>query len=79
MRVNPFEGEETDDELKYLLLYLAQLRYQENIRSVEKRSGEIGLPDPSVSHIKSVDIGIMHLSLLFLCVICALCGLIIPI
>ena len=44
-----------------------------------KGSGEIGLPDPSVSHIKSVDIGIMHLSLLFLCVICALCGLIIPI
>lgn len=37
VRVNPFEGEETDDELKYLLLYLAQLRYEENIRSVEKR------------------------------------------
>jgi TFIIF-interacting CTD phosphatase-like protein len=26
-----------DDELKYLLLYLEQLRYAENIRSVEKR------------------------------------------
>ena len=37
VRVNPFEGEETDDELKYLLLYLDQLRYEENIRSVEKR------------------------------------------
>jgi TFIIF-interacting CTD phosphatases, including NLI-interacting factor len=37
VRVNPFEGEETDDELKYLLLYLEQLRYEENIRSVEKR------------------------------------------
>jgi len=37
VRVKPFEGEETDDELKYLLLYLDQLRYEENIRSVEKR------------------------------------------
>ena len=37
VRVNPFEGEETDDELKYLLLYLDKLRYEENIRSVEKR------------------------------------------
>ena len=37
VRVNPFEGEETDDELKYLLLYLDQFRYEENIRSVEKR------------------------------------------
>jgi hypothetical protein len=37
VRVNPFEGEETDDELKYFLLYLDQLRYEENIRSVEKR------------------------------------------
>lgn len=37
VRVNPFEGEETDDELKYLLLYLERLRYEENIRSVEKR------------------------------------------
>lgn len=37
VRVNPFEGDETDDELKYLLLYLQQLRYAENIRSVEKR------------------------------------------
>ena len=37
VRVNPFEGEETDDELKYLLLYLDRLRYEENIRSVEKR------------------------------------------
>lgn len=37
VRVNPFEGDETDDELKYLLLYLEQLRYAENIRSVEKR------------------------------------------
>lgn len=37
VRVNPFEGDETDDELKYLLLYLDKLRYEENIRSVEKR------------------------------------------
>lgn len=37
VRVTPFEGDETDDELKYLLLYLEQLRYAENIRSVEKR------------------------------------------
>jgi TFIIF-interacting CTD phosphatase-like protein len=37
VRVNPFEGDERDDELKYLLLYLEQLRYAENIRSVEKR------------------------------------------
>jgi len=37
VRINPFEGEETDDELKYLLLYLDKLRYEENIRSVEKR------------------------------------------
>jgi TFIIF-interacting CTD phosphatase-like protein len=37
VRANPFEGDETDDELQYLLLYLEQLRYAENIRSVEKR------------------------------------------
>jgi len=37
VRVNPFEGDETDDELKYLLLYLDKLRSAENIRSVEKR------------------------------------------
>jgi hypothetical protein len=37
VRVKPFEGEETDEELKYLLLYLDKLRYEENIRSVEKR------------------------------------------
>jgi len=37
VRLSPFEGEETDEELKYLLLYLDQLRYEENIRSVEKR------------------------------------------
>ena len=37
VRVNPFEGDETDDELKYLLLYLDKLRHEKNIRSVEKR------------------------------------------
>jgi hypothetical protein len=37
VRVNPFEGEETDDELKSLLLYLDKLRYEENICRVEKR------------------------------------------
>ncbi|MEG4342063.1 HAD family hydrolase [Microcoleus sp. A003_D6] len=37
VRVNPFEGDESDDELKYLLLYLEQLRYEKNIRTVEKR------------------------------------------
>ncbi|MEG4587941.1 HAD family hydrolase [Microcoleus sp. MOSTC5] len=37
VQVNPFEGDETDNELKYLLLYLDKLRYEENIRSVEKR------------------------------------------
>jgi len=33
VRVKPFEGKETDNELKYLLLYLDKLRYEENIRS----------------------------------------------
>ena len=37
------------------------------------------VPAAEASNIKSVDIGIMHLSLIFLSVLCALCGLIIPI
>ncbi|MCU0541902.1 MAG: HAD family hydrolase [Oscillatoriaceae cyanobacterium Prado104] len=37
VRVHPFEGDETDNELQYLLLYLEQLKSVENIRSVEKR------------------------------------------
>ena len=33
---------------------------------------------PMKTHLKSVDIRIIHLSLLLLCVLCGLCGLIIP-
>ena len=32
----------------------------------------------SIDNNKSVGIGIIHLSLVFLCALCALCGLIIP-
>ncbi len=66
VRVNPFEGDETDDELKYLLLYLERLRYEENIRNVEKRlwrnqlarsigESEISNPQQVTSPIDEVD------------------------
>lgn len=35
--VKPFEGDETDLELKYLLVYLNTLKDAENIRTIEKR------------------------------------------
>ncbi len=35
--IKPFEGDEADDELKHLILYLDKLRQEENIRAVEKR------------------------------------------
>ena len=35
--VKPFEGDRSDRELKYLLVYLDTLRNEENIRSIEKR------------------------------------------
>ena len=37
VRVHPFEGEETDVELKHLLIYLNTLKDAENIRKIEKR------------------------------------------
>jgi TFIIF-interacting CTD phosphatase-like protein len=37
VRVQPFEGDETDVELKYLLFYLNTLKNAENIRKIEKR------------------------------------------
>ena len=38
IRVSPFEGDATDDELQRLLLYLNQLRDENNIRTIEKRT-----------------------------------------
>jgi hypothetical protein len=35
--VKPFEGDRSDCELKYLLVYLDILKHEANIRSVEKR------------------------------------------
>lgn len=37
VRVSPFEGDPTDDELPKLLTYLRTLRDTENVRTVEKR------------------------------------------
>lgn len=37
VRLHPFEGDENDDELKYLQLYLERLKSAGNIRSLEKR------------------------------------------
>jgi TFIIF-interacting CTD phosphatase-like protein len=37
IRVNPFLGDETDLELKHLLIYLNTLKDVENIRTIEKR------------------------------------------
>jgi TFIIF-interacting CTD phosphatase-like protein len=37
IRVNPFEGDEADRELKQLLIYLNTLKDVENIRTIEKR------------------------------------------
>jgi TFIIF-interacting CTD phosphatase-like protein len=37
VRIIPFEGDESDLELKYLLIYLDWLKDVENIRSIEKR------------------------------------------
>ena len=44
-----------------------------NCRETARRSVMI------LANIKSVGIGIIHLSLPFLCILCVLCGLIIPI
>jgi TFIIF-interacting CTD phosphatase-like protein len=35
--VKPFEGDKSDRELQYLLIYLDTLRDKENIRTIEKR------------------------------------------
>ena len=35
--VKPFDGDRSDRELKYLLVYLDTLRNEENIRSIEQR------------------------------------------
>jgi TFIIF-interacting CTD phosphatase-like protein len=37
LAVKPFEGDESDRELEYLLIYLQRLKEEENIRRVEKR------------------------------------------
>jgi TFIIF-interacting CTD phosphatase-like protein len=37
LRVKPFEGDETDRELKHLLVYLNTLKDAINIRTIEKR------------------------------------------
>ncbi|AFY91754.1 NIF family HAD-type phosphatase [Chamaesiphon minutus] len=37
VRIDPFEGDESDIELKYLLIYLEELKNVENVRSIEKR------------------------------------------
>jgi len=34
---NPFEGEQNDDELKYLASYLEKLKDSSNVRKIEKR------------------------------------------
>jgi TFIIF-interacting CTD phosphatase-like protein len=37
LRVSPFFGNEADEELKDLLIYLDSLRHAENFRRIEKR------------------------------------------
>ncbi|WP_396135844.1 NIF family HAD-type phosphatase [Chamaesiphon sp. VAR_69_metabat_338] len=37
IEIRPFEGDESDRELEYLLIYLDTLKNEKNIRSVEKR------------------------------------------
>jgi RNA polymerase II subunit A small phosphatase-like protein len=37
VRVHPFEGDPSDDELLYLMRYLDRIREEENIRIIEKR------------------------------------------
>jgi TFIIF-interacting CTD phosphatase-like protein len=37
IQISPFEGDETDEELKYLLFYLDKLRHEKNIRAIDKR------------------------------------------
>jgi TFIIF-interacting CTD phosphatase-like protein len=37
LKVTPFDGDEDDLELKYLLIYLNTLKNTENIRTIEKR------------------------------------------
>lgn len=38
VRIRKFEGDESDNELKFLLTYLEKLKVVENIRAIEKRN-----------------------------------------
>ena len=41
VRVRPFEGDESDDELRRLMPYLLKLKKEENVRRVEKRDWRV--------------------------------------
>ena len=50
VRVSPFEGDPTDDELPHLLTYLKSLRDMENVRAVEKRGWKRNVRPPGIKN-----------------------------
>jgi len=55
IRVSPFEGDETDEDLQRLLPYLNQLRGEKNIRILEKRTWRYRIIDRSIQSDQNTD------------------------